>query len=461
MVISAFSSSYLSLILPLGVIGTLIAAWAVRLPRLAIWLLCLSLVAGQAIRLPLPGQGGGLLLSDLATVMVIFAAVGYALTCPRQNAYYLLHTTYYYLLLFSPFLLWSLWTLLINAPQLGVINTFIAAAYWVRLSVVLLLLPALLVLLDNPKNKLALKQAVNIVLISLTMLGFLQLLIVPNLGVLHQSWLTGWDPHAGRLVSTWLDPNFVGAAFAVGIFFVFAPTSPPDSPKQGFNKKNILMAALLFVAMILTKSRSSFLALLLTVLVLLPFMLLNNLKRPSARQTIILAATVGLLITGAILAAIILGDRAIGLISFDDTVSLRQNALTSAWGLAASHPIVGVGYNAYQFAAQKAGLISDYSVHSRAGTDNSLLTLWITTGLPGVALFFAPWLFLFNKSLLYWWRDNQPVFLATAASILLLFIHSQFINSFLYSHLLIFLIMIIALSLSPKTPREPKLEIKN
>lgn len=43
--------------------------------RIAVSLVCVSLIAGQLIRLTLPGQGGGILLSDIA--VLLFLAVSF------------------------------------------------------------------------------------------------------------------------------------------------------------------------------------------------------------------------------------------------------------------------------------------------------------------------------------------------------------------------------------------------
>lgn len=50
-------------------------------------------------------------------------------------------------------------------------------------------------------------MVLSMVLISL--LGFLQLKYFPSFLELGMQ-LSGWDPHIGRLLSTWFDPNFIG-----------------------------------------------------------------------------------------------------------------------------------------------------------------------------------------------------------------------------------------------------------
>ena len=74
MAFAALSSYALPLSVAGGTLTLFSIAWFVRLPRLALSFLLLSLVTGQLIRLPLPGQGGGLLPSDLAVVVIILIA---------------------------------------------------------------------------------------------------------------------------------------------------------------------------------------------------------------------------------------------------------------------------------------------------------------------------------------------------------------------------------------------------
>src|SRR5690606_10701527 len=50
--------------------------------------------------------------------------------------------------------------------------------------------------------------------------GFLQLYVLPDIGILTAF---GWDPHVGRLLSTFLDPNYLGGFLAIllAILLVF------------------------------------------------------------------------------------------------------------------------------------------------------------------------------------------------------------------------------------------------
>ena len=76
MVSSAYLAPYLPLLLTAGGLAALsVSYWAILFPRIAISLLAVSLTLGQLVRLPLPGQGGGLLVSDVAVILTLGAAL--------------------------------------------------------------------------------------------------------------------------------------------------------------------------------------------------------------------------------------------------------------------------------------------------------------------------------------------------------------------------------------------------
>lgn len=440
--------------LPLGlaagaVIGLVLLPWLLALPRLALFSFFASLLVGQIVRLPLPGQSGGLLLSDVATVVVLLSALlKFSLSSkhPHPNPLPIqgegkntvLSLVTHYSLLVTPFLLFSLWTNLIHWSPTPSEN-LVALAYWARLSATLLLLPALLILFSSRITDYRLRITTHYSLLittaALCLLGLLQWWFLPDLSFLARY---GWDPHQGRLVSTWLDPNLFGAFLLITIPYLLSRVT-------GYG---LLIPALATLALFLTESRSSLLALLLTTLIFSPLFIHYLIKRYHKRGAVALVAITGLLIATCLVAIFFLGDRAHGLLTIDITAQLRLESIQTALPLAGEHLLTGVGYNRYQFAAKAAGGIDNFSLHSRAGADNSLLTLLITTGLLGVFLFFIPWVAASRQLL------KKQAF-PTLFSMTTLLIHSQFVNSFLYSHLLIALIIVVALSLSKRNPLNP------
>lgn len=445
--------------LPLGlaagaVSGVLLLPWLLALPRLAILSLFASLLLGQLVRLPLPGQSGGLLLSDLATVVVLLSALlkislpskhphPHPLPTQGEGKSKLSSLVTHYSLLITPFIFYSLWTNLIHwSSNQG--ENLIALAYWARLAATLLLLPALLTLLRVRSVRRFTHYSLLITTAALCLLGLIQWWFLPDLSFLARY---GWDPHQGRLVSTWLDPNMFGAFLLIALP-LFLPLTKGESPAfaggRGLSlitRYSLLVTILL--SLLLTKSRSSLLALLLTSLIFSPIAIHFLIKRYRARGALALTAITGLIGAISLVAIFFLGDRARGLVTVDITAQLRLESLQAALPLASEHFLTGVGYNRYQFAAKTAGLIDNFSLHSRAGADNSLLTILITTGLPGLLLFFLPWVVIARYLIK---QHSFPALFSITA----LLIHSQFVNSLLYSHLLIALIVVVALALSEK-----------
>jgi hypothetical protein len=326
----------------------------------------------------------------------------------------------------------------------------VAASYWLRTSASLLLLPALVYLARQPRLYQTIFHSYITTIIALAAAGFMQRIFIPQLADLPEALVFtsggGWDPHEGRLVSTWLDPNFFGAYLAVSLLYSLA--SLISARTAGSKAFFSLLSLAVAVAGVMTQSRSSIIALAVTLVVLSPIILVRLAKQSTPALVPASLAITSLSVITLFAASVTLGDRALGLLTFDETVERRADSLVATWQLATDHQFVGVGYNAWQFAAQEAGLIRDFSAHSRAGADNSWVALLVTTGFIGLALFSLPWLVIAHKLLKRWLQHGQSIAVAALASLLFLAIHAQFINSFLYGHLLITFATVITLALT-------------
>lgn len=432
MVDSALFAALLSAAAAILTLGLWVLVWTKTYAAASVAFLTASLVAGQLLRLPLPGQGGGVLVSDVAAVATIVGAIIVTLKKRTVSPSVMLIAS-----LSGIFLAWAPLMLFIGADIIPTSQIFIGLAYWARLAALLALIPALCVLCEDEKVKKSLFISSVTAGAVLVALGFIQYIFIPNLAFLAPA---GWDPHIGRLTSTWLDPNFFGI-FCV-LYILLLLSSPLIRGVGG-----VIM--LTYLALLLTQSRSAWLAA-ATTLFLVPFIVISLRRslRPSTLRAgafslvMLVAATAGLTI-------IFFPDRLTGLALGDATVQLRASSLRLAWSaIVEPHWLAGVGYNAYQVYAQKAGLISSFTIHSRAGADNSVLTLWATTGLFGLILF-AGWLTAIAAKLLAQWRSARtlpPLIALTALAVLLT--HGLFINSFLYAHAFIVLAIIIALGWS-------------
>lgn len=424
--------------------GAIAIWWALASPRIALVTLCISMVLGQVGRVPLPGQGGGLLFSDIAVVLVLVAAGARAWRTKAVVSKQVQRTA----MCIAVFLLWGLFPLFLQAHTLGLTGMGIAVAYWVRLAMYLSLLPALLVLFASAELRSVGERFWWWSASILAGVGLLQVAVAPSLASIPAVVAAGWDPHINRLVSTWFDPNFIGAFFSMaviyGLFLVI------DTAFDKRKKWIAVVVVLCSVALIATRSRSSFIALAGALVGVSPVVLLHLFATTGARIKkaihVLVFFSCTLLVGAA--GAGLLGDRFLGLVTYDPTVHLRAESLLAGWEVfGRDSAVIGEGYNAYQFAAVREGIGDSFAVHSRAGLDNSVLTLWATVGIPGIILFFLPWVYVVMLGWRSAWRDSTVVGLVPLALLVFLSIHAQFVNSLLYGHLLVVLALLVSLSI--------------
>jgi hypothetical protein len=256
----------------------------------------------------------------------------------------------------------------------------------------------------------------------LAIAGFVQLVFVPDFTAYEE---LGWDPHQGRLLSTWFDPNFVGGylAFFTPILLGYAW----DRSKA--RRWALPVLALIVLALALTLSRSAYLALLVGLVV---FGLLRSIK---------LLAFGGVCLVLIGLAVSPVRDRFMSLIDSatsvtsetytlpDASARLRYDSWRTGWTLFLDSPWLGHGYNAYKFAALDQGLIKDTEIHAASGSDSSLLTVLATTGILG----FLPFISLYLLLLLQAWREQRNSFsVGFLGGLCGLLVHSIFVNSLLF-----------------------------
>src|SRR3989344_2182195 len=251
----------------------------------------------------------------------------------------------------------------------------------------------------------------------LVFLGFLQLLFVPNLLFLAPY---GWDPHKMRIVSSFLDPNFVG------IVFVFLASFSLSS--YLFKKNLVLLFVFLSssIAVLLTFSRSSYLAFLCALLVI---GILKSFRITSFAILIFLVSFI--FIPQA-------RERVTGAITFDETVKARIESWQRALLVFKDHFLVGVGFNTYRYTQASYGFFEndqDLGGHSGAGSDSSLLLVAATTGVFGLAAFM--WILISIWSTVAKSSKRSFVALGTSASFIGLVVHSQFVNSLFFPQIML------------------------
>ncbi len=257
--------------------------------------------------------------------------------------------------------------------------------------------------------------------------GFLQFYLVPSIADFSTE--GGLDPHEGRMLGTWLDPNF----FAGILGFVIPLLCSKFYEAQQKRVKIVygIFVSIFLIALFLTFSRSGYVASLAGILLFFVFqdwriILLGILIVGIGLATNQRAQQRVEELTGTV-SAIVFQDTD----EIDPTASLRVESWMKSFELWQKYPVLGIGYNTYRTRASEEGIVNaDY--FSAGGSDSTLLTILVTTGVFG----FASFLYFLGK--LFWvnfqkFRKNHSVlFLGFCSGLLSIFVHALFVNSLLF-----------------------------
>lgn len=304
-------------------------------------------------------------------------------------------------------------SLIFTPLNLQITEYAIGFSYIVRFSVILLL-GWIIYSGGIPKLKQQIPQIMIISGVSLAILGLFQLIFIPDIGFLEKN---GWDPHYFRVVSTFLDPNFVGSYFALTFLLLITKTK----------KWHTLFLVLLFVSLLFTFSRSSYLMFLVSGFALA---LLNK----SFKIFTIYSLLFIVLISGYYLyTQNIAKPRGIDRMG---SAAFRIDTWQQGLQIFQKSPILGVGFNAYKYAIREYNLADDNFLKSRGATsnDSSLLFILATTGIIGLISYL---LFLGSFA----WSSRKNFILLSALAGLL--IQSFFANVLFYPFILLWIILII------------------
>jgi O-antigen ligase len=390
----------------------------VRQPLLGLAALLSTLVFGQVLRFGFSGGTANILPTDLLLPAVLGAWLVSSVIFGRIPVVRsrLLAPTGAWLLAVALSLATGLPRLNLDAQ-----DSLVAALYAARW---VLYFGAFLLTADAVRSE---RQARAVVfgLIAIGLLvagfGFIQLAVFPDFSSMVPK---GWDPHVGRLLSTWFDPNFVGGFFAFLLLVALAVAWE----SRGAARLALLAAvAVLLAALLLTYSRSAYAALLVGGAL---FAVLR------ARVLLVAGALVGIIVFAAVPR---IQERVIGVRSVDETAQLRIVSWQNALEVLRDHPLTGVGYNAYRFAQVKYGFLTDAADHSAGGSDSSLLTVAVTTGVVG----FTAYVWLIGAQFVTAWSGVQSsgfrrgLSTGVVCGLVALLAHGQFINGLLFPHLML------------------------
>lgn len=410
----------------------------------------IGLAAGQLLRLELvPGSTGAVAALDLA---IGFAVLGYLIRFLWQRRFtefcrtIINHPVWRWSMLFVG---WAAVALLLNAFEYSFSELVVAKAYLVRLASVFVL--AWCVAYDPPPrgylvNGFVLAGSVLLVL------GLLQYLLVPDFRFMVQD---GWDPHVGRLLSTFFDPNYFGV-FLVLLMAVFLARALGTTGRAKLAHWLLFVAA--WTALYATISRSAWLAGLIAVPaiafrrdwrlgVLFVVIFVGILFVPS-RLSQRFQATSGLAQPQSFQQQTYRCDESAPDAKCDTSGAQRILSYQRGLELAQDSWLTGVGYNAYGYALVNRGIVSPERLGSRSGqgSDSSLLTILATTGIIGLGFFLA---FLASALSGLWVRRKKWIAVALASFTVSWLAVSFFNNAMLYLSILAPWLVLLADTLRP------------
>lgn len=387
-------------------------------------------VIGELYRLPFGGENG-ILVSDIAAgaVVAVWAFEKITKRKPVETNDFLKPLAVFFgIALFS--LVLSLTFLKLNEVLAGSLYLFRFVEY-----VLLGVITADIVRTRKDAQKLL--TAIVTVACVIAAAGFVQLAVYPDLGKLEEY---GWDPHINRLVSTWLDPNFIAGylSFIIAIVTAVALYTKNVVKKTGL----IAILGILAIALFLTYSRSGYVAAaaslgiigilksrkLLVAGIIIFIVGLNFLPRAQERVDDLVHSVQSFVFSGSE--------------NPDPTARLRIVSWNQTLELIAKRPLLGSGYNTLKYVKYNEGFVEDPSVHSASGSDSSLLTILATTGILGLLPFLLLHWNMLKLSYQNWRNKTVPLQwqgygLGVFAGLVGLLFHSLFVNSLLFPQILI------------------------
>lgn len=378
-----------------------------RLVELELLAILLLTPLGQLGRIPFILENTYIYPNDLLIPLVLVTWLIYRLTIRRT--------------LFLPKLTWPILIVLVVSgisllaakSQLSNQEFIVSSLYLVRLVLYLSLYFITWDVVRERKNWHFWKVALLVTAFLVALTGFVQFVLVPDFSFAAQY---GWDPHQGRLLGTFFDPNFIGGFLSLALALTLSILGRETRYKWTLTT----LAVTLFVAIILTFSRSSYLALAGVILVIGIF---------RSRWLLILGV---IAFASALVLVPRIQERLTEGIDPGESASFRLTSWGNALSVWETSPVIGVGYNTYRYAQDRLGLVPlEQSGNAGAGSDSSALFILATTGVVGV----AAWSYLILAMIRLSWRNMRrggQFGLAILAGGAALALHSQFVNSFFF-----------------------------
>lgn len=382
-------------------------------------ILLLSILTGQLIKIPLDGLAGPTLLDLSVGILCLVALIQLKFRFKKPPSYILAAFCFFFIGFIS---------LVLTPLNLTFQEYLQSSFYGLRISLYFLL--AWIMYSGGLGN--SQKYILPLLLISgvgLAAIGLLQFIFVPNLAFLTEF---GWDPHYFRNVSTFLDPNFVGAFFVLTLLILITERVQITrlTNKLFYNSFFVI----LYVGLLTTFSRGSLLVLIVSLLTL------SILNKSYKIFILMIALTLGFILSFSIYTKAVTTPRNI---DRGESAQYRLNSWQQGKEMFEKSLFFGIGFNAYQYALKEYNLADGQTLQNRGGTtnDSSLLFVLSTTGLLGFFTFSIFLLLLLRSSFRNFKSGNSWGGLLLAGTLGLL-AQSFFVNNLFYPHLLIWTVLV-------------------
>jgi len=245
--------------------------------------------------------------------------------------------------------------------------------------------------------------------------GWIQYFKIPNLTPFI---IWGWDDHLFRLTGTFMDPTFLG------LIIVFGLLTSINRFIVSKSKSDLILTIFLLISLAFTYSRASYLAFIVSVLVL-------GVLHKKIKQ-------LAFLILGLAFLIIVLptsGNTILGITRTFSAIARVENYKETI-NIYKNYPLTGTGYNNLCLAKSQTSGLFNISSHACSGSDSSLLFILATTGIVGFLIFVN---LLFQMAKTMWTIPKGKMFLSIMVATL---VHSLFSNSMFYPWILGYIIIL-------------------
>ena len=366
--------------------------------KFALGLILLAIFAGQLIKIPIGGSGGPAVIDIVVLLLDAILLFRYKFKLPKPPVFVKPATV---------FIIIAIISLLLSPLSLTNSERLIGFFYTVRFSSIILL------------GWLLNFSAIKTLLISgvvLSVLGLLQFIFIPDLGFLTPA---GWDYHYFRTVSTFLDPNFLGAYLTLTMLLIY----------QSCNFKNrfhFIIFIITYLALLTTFSRGAYLAFLVA------FLTLSILKKSLKLGLVTILLFALLMISFMAYHQEVAEPRGI---DRGSSAEARLDTWQQGLQMFLQQPVLGVGFNVYRVALKEYKLSDEgfLSSHGAGSNDSSLLFVAATTGIIGLIAYC-----FFLASIAWQGFKKNPTLLA---GLLGLLAQSFFANILFFPYILLWLIL--------------------